>query len=310
MTSGNLLLSYSSMGTLVSCPRKFELYKFYDQPARKFESIAMSAGQAIHAGYQHYLIHKNLNQALFETAMNYPIEDCWDWADDRSLEACLATVIAMVESGVMNSYELVNIVCLDGVTRPAIEVPFELILKGVTLPDGRGVSIIGYIDAITQQIFTGEYNTLDIKTHRNYLTDRTADYKFDTQQVGYGIILEHMQQQPIEQFSVLYLDCFLDVLSPRVEMYSYQKNQTAIQRWMMTKIMQIRNLVEYINIGFFPRSDNGCRAYNRPCHRLDICEIEDAEFLQTMILVDGEPDEPKPFEPWIQGIIEIPEGVM
>lgn len=306
----NLLLSYSSMNTLVSCPRKFEMYKFYQQPKRRFESIAMSAGQALHAGYQHYMIHRNPNQAMFELALNYPVEHCWDWSDDRSLEACLSTLEAMIESGCINSYDLLDIKCLDGITRPAIEVPFELVLEGVTLPDGRGISIIGYIDALVRQRFTGENHSLDIKTHRSNLFDRSPVYKFDTQQVGYGIILEHVLAHAIESFNVLYFDCYLDLLAPRVEMYEYKKTAEDIQKWMMTKIMQIKNLVTYANIGFFPRSDNGCLSYMRPCHRLDICQIEDRELLQIMILGEGEPDEPKKFEPWIRGIINIPEGVM
>ena len=185
-----------------------------------------------------------------------------------------------------------------------------MVLEGVTLADGRGVSIIGYIDALTRQRFTGEHNSLDIKTHRSNLRDRTSEYKFNTQQLGYGLILEHILKHTIESFSVLYLDCYLDLLSPRVEMYEYDKTQEDIQRWMMTKILQIRNLLDYERIGYFPRSDNWCTSYMRPCNRLDICQIEDPELMQMMILGDKYPAEQKKFEPWIRGIINIPEGIL
>src|SRR3546814_8730741 len=88
----------------------------------------------------------------------------------------------MMAYGNMEEWELLKIKKPDGEVVPAIEVPFELVLKGITLPDGRGISIIGYIDAAMRNLVTDLHRTLDIKTNRSFLRDASPKYQFDNQQ--------------------------------------------------------------------------------------------------------------------------------
>jgi len=94
-----LRVSYSSLNTLEFCERKFEFSKLYPQRDRAFDSFAADVGKCLHAGYQDYLVHKNLDKALWEMSLQYPYQLEWQQKNDfRSLEACVATLIAMTES--------------------------------------------------------------------------------------------------------------------------------------------------------------------------------------------------------------------
>ena len=76
--------------------------------------------------------------------------------DDRSLEAAISTLEEMTYEANMTEWELMNIRKPDGSVVPAIEVPFALRLKGITLPDGRGVEYTGFMDAALRHRGHGE----------------------------------------------------------------------------------------------------------------------------------------------------------
>lgn len=301
----NLHVSFSSTGTLDSCAKKFYLNKFFDHPARKFESIAMSAGTVIHGAYQDYLVNGDVDKGLWILAQTYPHINCWDSYDDRSWEACMNTFLAMVEATLYNDWE-VALIQHNGESKPAIEVPFEIVLEGVTLPDGRGVSYIGYIDAIMlwEKI---RFRTLDIKTTRSNDADRTPEFQYSKQQVPYGLIVEHISQEVVTDFQVDYLDAYLDILEPRVKMHSFDKNQNDILDWMVSTAAQIRSLIFYMNQGRFPQTGHGCTAWFRPCKYFDLCYAEKPEELQGLLLLDAEPAAPREFDPWITTSIDFTE---
>lgn len=305
MTSDNLNVSFSSTGTLESCAKKFYLNKFFDHPARQFESIAMSAGQVIHAAYQDYLVHGDVDQGLWVLACKYPHIHCWDSYDDRSWEACMATFLAMVEATLYNDWEVARIQH-DGIAKPAIEVPFELILEGVQLPDGRGVSYIGYIDAVMlwEKL---RFRSLDIKTTRAKAATRIPEFQYSKQQVPYGLIIEHISQEKVTDFQVDYLDAYVDVLEPRVQMHSFDKTQEDVRDWMVSTAADLRSLIFYMNQGRFPRAGHGCLSFFRPCKYFDLCYAEKPEELQGLLLLDAEPAEPKAFDPWITTSIDFKE---
>src|SRR3546814_5691582 len=88
----------------------------------------------------------------------------------------------MMAYGNMEGWELLKIKKPDGEVVPSIEVPFELVLKGITLPDGRGISIIGYIDAAMRNLVTDLHRTLDLKTNRSFLRDASPKYQFRSEE--------------------------------------------------------------------------------------------------------------------------------
>jgi hypothetical protein len=324
--SKTLRLSYSSLNVFESCARKLEFDKFYQKPARVFEdNYAADVGSAIHAGYQNYLATHDRDEATWAFLQAFPVADEWNQENDyRSLEAALSTLDEMFDSVKMLEYELARIRrpntadesaagLSGGVVVPAIEVPFEIRFPGIKIPpcdgfpDGADVSIIGYIDAIMQNLSTGMYRTLDIKTSRMKLLDATGKFKFDGQQVPYGIVVDHIAEGQVDSFEVLYLDCYIDLLEPAVQLYPFIKTRQDLQDWATNKLLQFRRIQTHAATDYFPRTDGGCLFYNKPCRYLEPCQSRSRADLEAWFLEGQEPNEGEPFFPWI--VAELDLGV-
>jgi hypothetical protein len=311
-----LRVSYSSLGTFSSCPRKFEFQKLYPRLARDGDSFAADVGSALHAGYQDFLIHGDEDRATWALMESYPYRGEFEQSNDyRSLEACISTLDAMMGKHEIREYELAQIKKPDGSTVPAIEVPFEIEFRGLaiepceSLPHGATLSVIGYIDAIMKNHLTGLYRTFDIKTTRMSLHDSTPKYQFDSQQVPYGIVVDHVAQGAIESFEVLYFECYIDLMNPRVDLYPFMKSEVDVQEWLTNKLMQFQRLKQMAEGNYFPRTDNGCLSYNRGCRYLDACGSRDRASLKTWFTAGGgELAKPEDFEPWIIADIDV-EGL-
>lgn len=305
-------VSYSSLNTFSTCPRKFEFNKLYPRRTEWEDGYAAGVGKALHAGYQDYLIHKDRDQAVWTFMLEFPYElESIQSNDYRSFEASLSCLEEMFESIKMEEYELAKIKKPDGEIAPAIEVPFEIRFKGLAippcpaLPEGATLSVTGYIDAIMQHYTTGLFRTLDIKTNRLNLMDATPKYKFDTQQVPYGIVVDHVAQGSVEEFEVLYLDCYVDLLEPKVSFYPFKKTRTDIEEWCATKLMQFQQIAKYAAMDFFPRTDSGCLFYNKPCSYMEPCMSRDREALTEWFLLGDEPVKEREFTPWIVADVDV-----
>src|SRR3990167_1269600 len=301
-----LRFSYSSMNVFSSCNRKFELQKLYPQRDRGEDMFAADVGTALHKGYQNYLITQDENQAIWAYLEAYPYElEQRESNDYRSCEAGRSTLIEMLESVQMADYELAMIKNPEGLIVPAIEVPFEIRFKGITLPDGRGIAFTGFMDAVMRNLITGSFRTTDIKTHRRSLNDATAKYKFDSQQTPYGIAIEHIQGNPVDDFEVLYLDCYVDILEPRVTLYPFSRTSEDVQEWLTNKVLEFKSIQRYMEMGFFPRTDGGCLFYNKPCRFLEPCTSRERETIEMWLLMGEEPKAPRLDQPWIVGEIDV-----
>lgn len=312
-----LEVSYSSLNLADSCLRKFEFNKLYPRRVRQDDQFAADVGTALHAGLQNYLHTGSEDSAVWELMKHYPY--VWEFGqsrDDRSLEAAMATLDEMMYKMDMSEWELMTIVrpntpeeiesgMTGGVVVPAIEVPFELRLKGIVLPDGRGVSFRGFMDAAMRHKAHGLVRTLDIKTHRRQREDATPVYKFDSQQIPYGICLEHIQGNTIDEFEVLYLDCYVDLLSPRVHEYPFKKDSVDIQEWLVNTVLRVQRIQRAMEMDYFPRTDGGCLSWNRPCYFLDVCQSRDRESIEEWLLMGDEAEPRRSDQPWIVAEIDV-----
>lgn len=301
-----LRVSYSSLNTFSSCPRKFEFSKLYDRRARDFDTFAADVGTCLHQGYQNYLMYRDEDKALWAMLESYPYEGYWHQENDyRCVEACIVTLEAMIESDSMLEWRVAEIKKPDGEIVPAIEVPFELRLKGINLPDGRGIAITGFIDALLRNVMTDRFRTWDIKTHRRTLKDATAKYKFDEQQVPYGIVLEHIQGNSVSEFEVCYLDTFVDLAAPAVEPYYFMKDSDAVQEWLMNTVLKCQQIQRFMEMNYFPRTSGGCMNFNKPCFYLQPCELRDKDAIQAWLLEGQAPEHREPEVPWVLASIDV-----
>jgi hypothetical protein len=302
-----LRLSSSSLDLFESCARKLEFRKFYRHSQRE-RSISAEAGIALHNGFQKWLTTQNEEAAIVEFMLSYPVDlDDGSVKNDRPLEACYAMLMAMIKSVKLGEYEIATIKCIDGIERPAIEVPFEIEIEGFVLNDDGGespvlVSYIGYIDAILYHRIKQIFGVFDIKTHRDNSNDLTAKFAFDDQPMPYGIVLDNMLGGQLDNFEVSYISCYIDLLEPECRVYSFPKSKLDIEDWAKTFYHQLQQIKMFANMGWFPRRGSSCMNFRRPCQFFSICDSRRHETLQKMILGNQAPvtDQDNEFKPWVK----------
>lgn len=301
-----LVLSHSSRSVLHTCDRKFEIVKLYEDVPSE-ESVEGEVGKAIHKAYQDYLIHEDLDHCLYTLMRSYPIKENPDASDFRSLEACVATVERLVQNVRLLEYKVAQIQCLDGLVRPAIEVEFEIWLEGPLFGD-RPIVYVGFIDAILFNVLSGEFLTVDIKSHRRNNFDPNAEFTFHGQCLPYGIVLQRITDQDINRFQVMYIGAYIDILEPRIQPSTFQKTPKDVQDWFTGLYFDIKQIVEFNSRDFWPRRETGCQMYNKPCQFLSVCPEKDKATLSS--LINAMPARlrrtKKDRKPWVRFILPMP----
>lgn len=308
-----LRVSYSSLNTLSSCARKFELDKLYprvEQPAEEF--YAASVGQALHAGYQNWLVTRDADSATWEFTKAFPFELEYQQTNDyRSYHAALSTLEAMIADYSINDYRLATIIHPDGHEVPAIEVPFAIRFEGLSIPPcarfphGAVFEFIGFIDAIMQNVMTDMYRSLDIKTTRMRVGDLDAKFKFDTQQVPYGIVIDHIARGAVDSFEVLYLNAYIDLLKPDIEFKPFLKTQADVQEWAFNRVLQFQQIAKYATLDYFPRTEHGCLFFNKPCRFIEPCQSRDRQAIMDWLTLGDTNFRTDNFQPWIVATLEV-----
>lgn len=318
----HLILSHSTTSSYRSCARKLEFRKFFgtkqvelDEWGNPVDNHAADCGKCLHTGFQDYLVNLDEERAIYRMALEYPMRsEPMQPNDYRSLEACYATLMTMIRSPVVGRYELIQIAVKDknGVVtnRPAVEVPY--VIEFTNVPLSIPVYHVGLIDAIFYDRVDDCYIVVDIKTHRDNTTDLSLRYEFDEQTIPYGLILEHILGHKIEEFTVAYMSCFVDITEAKVGMYKFNKSKEHIKDWFIGQCVDIKHIAWYMENQWFPRATNGstCMAFRKRCGHAEVCTYRDPNTLSRII--EGNPRETffhDGKEPWITVQIPFAEDV-
>ena len=296
-----LQLSESSREVLHGCPRKLEFRKFY-QHSSSTETLPTGAGHALHAGYQEWMVSRDETKAIYAMMDRYPIKFATTPNASRSLEACYATLLAMIGNQSLQRYELCTFV-VDGVSHPAIEVPFRLLIKDYNLDDNTPIVYVGYIDLVLFDRYTNEYVIVDIKTTTYSLADLTPKYKFDNQCVPYAMVLQRLLKSEkaisIQELQVKYLVVHIDILEPHVRMYEFDKSAIDVNDWARGFVKDLHDLKMYYQSGWFPRRGSSCLSWGKTCTHFLYCSTRDHATIEKMLELEPK-YEGKPIEPWIE----------
>lgn len=324
-----LRLSHSTHSTYQRCHRKIEFSKFLGL-RWKYDNLAGDVGKALHEGYQEWMISRDRQLAMGKMMLAYPIDLNSDPKNYRSLEACFATLNAMIDAEPLQQYEIAKIECLDGEVRPAVEVPFRIDIANYSLdgqmkhvhrPGGQAfqydlvpsipIYYVGYIDLILFDKQNQEYVVVDIKTHRNSLEDMSARYEFDEQCLPYGLVLEQMLGNINEGFRVRYLSVYIDIENPKVRMYGFPKSAHDVQDWAQGLMLTVQNISWEYQQNWFQRTGagDGCLAFKRPCAYAKWCTSRDTNKIREMIMLTKENvtllEHEDPFEPWVRFNLQL-----
>lgn len=257
-------LSYSSLTTLHSCPRKFQLYRL-KTTHRTEESlkstITFSFGHVVGEGIQ------MIFAGASETSIIWRMFNMWHAPlpaiDEKSHKSfyfavfAIQKLLSLREQGFLNEYELVYV---DA--KPACELSFCVNFPG-------GFRLRGFVDAVLKHKETGEILVLEAKT-TNESTIHPAKYKNSAQAIGYSIVLDHLFAD-LSSYKVLYL-----VYQTKSKEYTaIPFHKTFLQRalWIRELLLDIQTIEMYEEAEVYPMRGESCYSFGRECEYFQTCTL-------------------------------------
>jgi len=279
-TETNLILSYSSMQTLSTCPRKFELRKIHpmdDIP--RDTSAALSNGKAVGVGFATFLETNNIDLALLETWHNYypPLED-----NLRSISLACVTVERLADYCSINLMDKYKLAVFED--KPATELSFGIKLA-------PNVYYIGYLDAVLEDRDSGVLLPLELKTTSMY-NNLIALYKNSAQGISYGLVVDKINGTPQPNYDILYLVAQLhrtkaDKFRPTIQEFPFRKTMMDRLEWLIGLQLDVQRIQAYMEVEMFPRNGSGCVSFGSLCPFFGVCTLKSQS---TPVITDTKPE--------------------
>lgn len=285
-------LSYSSLLTLHSCPRKYQLYKLGsdqtegDLQAAQSSSITFAYGHVIGDGIQAILEGCAREQYLWR-AFHFWEPDLLlvNEKQNKSFWGAIHALdqfAAMRAAGFLDGYELV---IYEG--KPACELSFA-----IWFPDG--FIYRGFVDVVLRHRDTGKVLVLELKTTGS-ATVNPATYKNSAQAIGYSIVLDVLFPD-LSSYQVLYL-----VYQAKSE--SYQRlefNKSYYQRalWIRELLLDIEMIKLYEASEIYPMHGESCYSFFRECEYYGLCTLSTERLAKplTQEWIDKQEEELEKFQ--------------
>lgn len=258
-------LSYSSINTLHSCPRKFQLYKLrttHREEERAKQTITFAFGHVVGEALQ-----LALTEGMTEDRIIFQMFLSWHTdlfaVDEKGKKSFWEAVIALKRflslraSGFLNDYELVM---YQG--KPACELSFC-----INFPDGFRYR--GYVDAVLRHRISGTVLVLECKTTGS-ATVNPATYKNSAQAIGYSIVLDSLFPD-LSSYDVLYL-----VYKTKDQEYvTFPFTKTYLQRalWIRELMLDIEMIKMYETAGVYPMHGESCFSFFSECEYINSCTM-------------------------------------
>ena len=268
-----LNLSYSSLLTFHSCPRKFQLQKLQskrDEIEDVPGSITFAYGHVVGAGVQAVLEEKQIPQILWEAFLEWDVDLLADNPkQNKSFFGALQAILqfqSMRDSGYLDGYELVSYQ-----NKPACELSFV-----IHLPDQYKYR--GFVDAVLRHKITGEVLVLECKT-TNSSAVNPAQYKNSAQAIGYSIVLDALFPT-LSSYKVLYL-----VYQTKAEEFvqiPFDKSYYARALWIKELLLDIECLKMYEEHDIYPMRGESCYSYFRECEFMNLCALSTQHLVQPL----------------------------
>lgn len=261
------LLSYSSLLTLHSCPRKFQLYRMkatedIDSPESAMnQNLTFAFGHVVGDGCQLVFAGLSEEAIIFKMFLDWHA-DLVDFNPKQNKSFWLAVtavqrLISMRENGYLEDYEL-----LQYKGKPACELAFS-----ITFPDG--FKMRGSVDAVLQHKETGKVMVLELKTSSSTNLNPTT-YKNSAQGIGYSVILDVICPS-ISSYEVLYLVYLTKDMT--FEQLVFPKTYLQRATWIQELLLDIEMIKLYEGAGVYPMRGESCNSFFRDCEYLNQCSL-------------------------------------
>lgn len=259
-----LNLSYSSLLTLHSCPRKLQLYKLNTKVEREEDipgSLTFAYGHSFGQGIQDILAGKPWEQVLWEAFIGWEVD--LDHVNPKQNKSFWGVIVGlkqfahMREEGYLDGYEL-----MEYKGSLACELSFV-----IHLPDG--FKYRGYVDAVLKHKLSGEVMVLEVKTSSSYATN-PAQYKNSAQAIGYSIVLDVLEPS-LSAYKVLYL--VYQTKSESFIQLPFEKSYYSRALWIRELLLDIETIKMYEEAQIYPMRGESCYSWMRECEYLNLCTL-------------------------------------
>lgn len=278
------LLSYSTIGKLHKCPRKFELYRKKatddegDPVAASNQNLTFAFGHVVGEGIQ------DVFTGLSEDAIIWKMFLGWhasliDYNPKQNKSFYLAVLaiqrfIALRSNGFLDEYEL-----LWYKGKPATELSFR-----ISLPEG--FKFRGSVDAVLRHKVTGKILVLECKTSSSTNLNPTT-FKNSSQAIGYSVVLDVVCPD-INDYDVLYLIYLTKDLA--YEQLKFRKTYLQRATWIQELLLDIETIKLYDRTGVYPMRGESCYDFYRDCEYLNQCTLS-TELITTKPVKDAVHDD-------------------
>lgn len=259
-------LSYSSLLTLHSCPRKFELYKkrsTFRSEQEESSTVTFAFGHVVGQGIQDVLEGKSRELVMVRAfAMWHADIFAFDSKQMKSLWLALQAIQKfwnLRQQGYLDDYELVY---YNG--RPATELSFA-----ISFPDG--FRLRGFVDGVLRHRDSGKILVLECKTTSSKANPAT--YKNSAQAIGYSIVLDVLFPD-LSSYDVLYL-----VYQTKDEEFipmSFPKSYLQRALWIQELLLDIEMIKLYEGAQVYPMHGENCYNFFRECEYFQTCTLSTA----------------------------------
>lgn len=265
------LLSHSSLTTLHTCPRKFELYRLNAGIGQR-ASVDTAFGSAFGAGVQSLIEHEgNLPRALVAAFLGWDVSLLEE--NSKSNKSLWEVVLALQGfsrlqlPAILKDWEIARL--KDG--KPAVELSFR-----VELPDD--FSYRGFVDLVLKHRRENRYKIWELKTTGSY-TVNEAQYKNSFQGVGYGVVLDAIASEQ-GATSDYFVDYYVyKTKSREFELMPFLKSNLQRMRWLSQLLLEVEKLQLYDRLGMFPMHGENCFDFFRQCEYFGICEMRNTSLV-------------------------------
>lgn len=259
-----LNLSYSSLLTLHSCPRKFQIYRLSGKVESQdmTQNLTFAYGHTVGAGIQGLLEGKSLARVMWEALISWDLDDIFyeNPKQGKSFFGALHALRqfhAMREAGYLNDYEIVQ---YQG--KPACELSFA-----IYLPDG--FIYRGFVDAVLRSKSTGKVIVLECKTSSSANVN-PSEYKNSAQAIGYSIVLDAIFPE-LSSYEVLYL-----IYQSKIKEYMqipFEKSYYQRALWIRELILDVEMIKLYEQHEIYPMHGESCMEWFRECEYMQTCTL-------------------------------------
>lgn len=256
-------LSYSSLLTLHSCPRKYQLYKLrtaHKNPESEKSTITFAFGHVVGEAIQNFLAGESEEQVIWKMFLGWhaPL-----LAEDEKAKKSFWTAVlaaqrfAVIRNTVLAEYELVYYE-----DKPACELSFA-----INFPDGFRYR--GHVDAVLRHRITDKVLVLECKTTGSK-TVNPSSYKNSAQAIGYSIVLDSIFPD-LSSYDVLYL-----VYQTHSQDYTpipFEKTYLQRALWIRELLLDIETIKMYEQAEVYPMHGESCNAFMRDCEYINTCTM-------------------------------------